>query len=169
MNKLGNCCSYETVSKVETAQAELSKELSQEKNPLPLEPDQPGKYVLTCFWWDNFDCKKENLKGSIHTAHGVTFQEKSKNSTSVRSVHSITPFDKRSLKVKTHNLPLVKINLKSFPPKISCDVVIQNEKKRWTFSANIGSLEIRTKNTFWGKSPYAKQYTDQYIFLKFQA
>ena len=47
MNKLGNCCSYETVLKVETAQAELSQELSQEKNPLPLEPDQPGKYVLT--------------------------------------------------------------------------------------------------------------------------
>ena len=39
MNKLGDCCSYETVLKVETAQAELSRELSQQKNPLPLKPD----------------------------------------------------------------------------------------------------------------------------------
>ena len=128
MNKLGNCCSYEKVLKLETAQGELSQELSQQKNPLPLKPDQPGKHILTYFWWDNFDCKKENLKGSIHTTHGIAFQEKSENSTSVRSVHSITPSAKKSLKVKTHNLPLVKINLKSPPPKMSCDMVIQNEK-----------------------------------------
>ena len=49
MNKLGNCDSYETVLKVETAQAELSQELSQQKNPLPLKLDQPGKHVLTYF------------------------------------------------------------------------------------------------------------------------
>ena len=75
-----------------------------------------------------FDCKKENLKGSIQATHGIAFQEKSENSTSVRSVHSITPSGKKSLKVKARNLPLVKINLKSRPPKISCDLVIQNEK-----------------------------------------
>ena len=126
MNKLGNCCSYQTVLKVETAQAELYQELSQQKNPLPLKPDQPGKLVLTYFSWDNFDCQKENLKGNIHTTHVIAFQEKSENSTSVRSVHSITPSGKKSLKVKTYNLPLVKINLKSPPPKIPCDVVIQN-------------------------------------------
>ena len=94
MSKLGNCCSYETVLKVETAQAELSKELSQQKNALPLKPDQPGKHVLTYFWWHNFDCKKENLKGSIDTTHEIVFQEKLENSTSVRSVHSITPSGK---------------------------------------------------------------------------
>ena len=27
----------------------------------------------------------------------------------------------------------------------------KKNKKRRTFSANIGSLEIRTKDTFWGK------------------
>ena len=74
MNKLGNCCSYETVLKVETAQVELSQELSQQKNPLPLKPDQPGKHILTYFWWDNFDCKKKNLKRSIHTTHGLSFK-----------------------------------------------------------------------------------------------
>ena len=50
MKKLGNCCNYETVLKVETAQAELSQELSQQKNPLPLKPDQPEKHVLTNFF-----------------------------------------------------------------------------------------------------------------------
>ena len=74
MNKLGNCCSYETVLKVETAQVELSQEFSQQKNPLPLKSDQPGKHILTYFWWDNFDCKKENLKRSVHTTHGLRFK-----------------------------------------------------------------------------------------------
>ena len=106
MNKLGNYCSYETVLKVETAQAELSQELSQQKNPLPLKPDQPRKYVQTYFWYDNFGCKKKNLKGSTHTTHKIAFQEKSEHSTSVRSVNSITPSGKKSLKVKTYNLPL---------------------------------------------------------------
>ena len=75
MNKLGNCCSYETVLKVETAQAELYQELSQQKNPLPLKPDQPGKHVVTYFWWDNFDCKKENLKRNIHTTQLSRFKK----------------------------------------------------------------------------------------------
>ena len=79
MNKLDNCYSYETVLKEETARVELSQELSQRKNPLPLKPYQLGKHVLTYFWWDNFGCKKENLKGSIHTTHGIAFQEKSEH------------------------------------------------------------------------------------------
>ena len=87
------------------------------------------KTCSNLFWWDNFDCKKENLKGSIHTTHSIAFQEKLEHSTSVRSVNSITPSGKRYLKVKTHNLPLVKINLKNPPPKIPCDVVIQNQKR----------------------------------------
>ena len=91
MNKLGNC-SYDTVLEMETAQAELSQELSEQKNPLALKPYQPGKHALTYFWWDNFDCKKENFKGSIQTTHRIAFQEKSENSTSVRSVHSYYSF-----------------------------------------------------------------------------
>ena len=99
MNKLGNCCIYQTVLKEETARVELFQELSQKKNPFPLKPDQPGKHVLTYFWWDNFGCKKENLKGSIHTTHGIASQEKSEHSTSVRSVHGVTLSGKRSLKI----------------------------------------------------------------------
>ena len=59
MNKLGNCFSYEKVLKVETAQGELSQELTQQKNPPPLKPDQPGKHVLTYFWWDNLIVRKK--------------------------------------------------------------------------------------------------------------
>ena len=84
--------------------------------------------------------------------HGIELQEKTEDSNSVRSVNSITNSGKITVIVKTSNLTLVKVNPKSSPPKHSCDVLIQNEKKkRRTFSANIGSLEIRTKNTFWGK------------------
>ena len=126
INKLSNCCSYATVLKAETAKAELSKDLSQQKIPLPLKPDQPGKHVLTYFWWDNFNCKKENLKGSIHTTHGIVCQEKSKHSTSVRSVNSITHSGKKSRHII---LPLVKTNPKSPLTRIPCDVVIQNEKR----------------------------------------
>ena len=92
MNKLGNCYSYDTVLKMETAQAELSQELSEQKTSLALKPYQPGKHAVTYFWWDNFDCKKENLKGSIQTTRGIAFQEKSENSTLVRSVHSYYSF-----------------------------------------------------------------------------
>ena len=77
------------LSKVETEQAELSQELSQQKNLLTLGPDQPRKHVLTYFWWEKFGCNKENIRGSIHTTYGIAFQEKLEHSTSVRSVNSI--------------------------------------------------------------------------------
>ena len=38
-NNLGNCCRYETVLKVETAQDQLSQELSQLTILLSLKPD----------------------------------------------------------------------------------------------------------------------------------
>ena len=79
-------------------------------------------------------------------------QEKTEDSHSVRSANSITNSGKITVIFKTSNLTLVKVNPKSSPQKHSCDVLIQNEKKkRRTFSANIGYLEIRIKNTFWGK------------------
>ena len=100
INKLGDCCNYDTVF-CGNAQAELSQELTQQKIPFFLKPGQPGKHVLTYFWWHSFDCRKENLKGSIHTTHGIAFQEKSELSTSIRSVTSISPSSKKALKVKT--------------------------------------------------------------------
>ena len=45
----GNFYSHEIILKMETAQAYLSQELSQQNNPLPLKPGQPGKHLLTFF------------------------------------------------------------------------------------------------------------------------
>ena len=58
INKLGNCCSYERVLKVENAQEELFQELSQQRNLVSLKSYQPGKHVLIYFWSVSFDCKK---------------------------------------------------------------------------------------------------------------
>ena len=112
------------------------------KKSLPLKSDQPGKHVLNCFRWNNFHCKKENLKGSIHTSHRDCVSRE------IRSVNSITPFGKRTFKVKACNLPVV---IKPFT-KSSLWVGYSKWKKIRRFQANIGSLEVRTKNTFWGKS-----------------
>ena len=59
--------------KTETAKAELSKLLINQNDPSPIKSLDDTKYSLTYFWWDNFDCKKENLAGSLHTTHGVAF------------------------------------------------------------------------------------------------
>ena len=59
INKSGNFYSFERVLKVKTAQAQLSQELIQQKNALPLKPEKPGKHVLTCLWkysYNTRDC-----------------------------------------------------------------------------------------------------------------
>lgn len=80
LSKYGNSCNYETVQKIETAQAELVQKMRQQNYPLPLLPANSTSSVLTFFWWDNFDCKKETIYGGIHTCHGIAFQEKSDGS-----------------------------------------------------------------------------------------
>ena len=120
-------------------QADISQKLSLQKYPLPLKPDQPGKHFKTFIWWEKFDCKKEKLKGSIHTIHGLAFQEKSEHFISVRKLNSITRFGKKSDNIKTCNLPLIKNKFKTPSTKKSL-CVIQNKKKRQVFSSNIDSL-----------------------------
>ena len=121
------------------------KSLASKKNLLVLKPDQPGKHVLTSFWWDNFGCKKENLHESIHTTHGIAFQEKSEHSTSVRNVNSITLSGQKIVNVKTCNLPLVQIDPKSSLPKFPCDVVIQNEKREGHFQHILALLTLERR------------------------
>ena len=134
INKLGNCCDYETILEVELHKQNYPKSLASKKISLPLKPDQPGKQVRTYFWWENFDCKKESLKGSIHITHEIAFQEKSEQSTSVRSVNSITPSGKKALEVKTYNLPLVKINLKNLHQKFPMTRSFKMKKEMDIFS-----------------------------------
>ena len=47
-------------------------------------------------------------------------------------------------------------------------MVVQNEKKKHTFSASIGSFEVRTKNTFWGKSNYSNLRRSGYQLFRIE-
>ena len=114
----GNCSPYYKELEIETAQAELCQKLIATQKPLPVEPASSDGKALTHFWWDNFDCTKENVKGSVHTTHGVAFQEVSVDTkfTSDDSLQ-VTPSRKRSLTVVSSELPPVHINPKR-PPKM---------------------------------------------------
>lgn len=75
LGKFGHSCNYDKVRQIETAQAELAQQLRYVDNPLPLLPVNGTSKVLTFFWWDNFDVKKENSQGSLHTTHGIAYLE----------------------------------------------------------------------------------------------
>ena len=90
--------------------------MAEAKKPLPVQQISSVKSVLTHFWWDNFDCNKENIQGSVHTTHGVAFQEVSSNTMLNDVDEEITPSGRKSLKVIGCALPPVSINPKK-PPK----------------------------------------------------
>ena len=94
LGRFGHCCNYDKIRLIETAQAELAQHLRSLENPLPLLPADDGDHVLTFFWWDNFDAKKENMQGSIHTTHGIAYQEESTNT--VRASLDITIQESKS-------------------------------------------------------------------------
>ena len=96
LSKFGHSCNYNTVQEIETAQAELAQQLIALQNPLPLIPADPNFKAKTFFWWDNFDCKKETKEVSIHTCHGVAFQEESEQ-TIERNESLQVPYQGREL------------------------------------------------------------------------
>ena len=98
--------------KIETAQAELCQHLAEAKKPLPVQPISSDKSLLT----HNFECNKKYIQGSVHTSHGVAFQEVSSNTTLNNVDEQITPSGRKSLKVIGCALPPVNINPKK-PPK----------------------------------------------------
>ena len=115
LGKFGHSINYDSVRMVETAQAEIVQQLRSLHNPLPLLPATELDRVITFFWWDNFDCKKENTVGSLHTTHGVAYQEESTTAleqsisfqvekSSRRSV-AVTPLDLDKRKVIQHRNP----------------------------------------------------------------
>ena len=79
LGRLGHSCTYDKVGLIETAQAELIQHLRSLQHPLPLVPANDTGNVLTYFWWDNFDIKKDNAQGSLHTVYGVAYQDESVN------------------------------------------------------------------------------------------
>ena len=60
IHKLNNCCCYDFARAIETAQAELPKELSKRQLLFPIAPIHDESSVLGRFWWDNFDANYLN-------------------------------------------------------------------------------------------------------------
>ncbi len=94
---------------IETAQAEMAQQLRSLENPLPLLPANELDRVITFFWWENFDCKKENTVGSLHTTHGVAYQEASATSIEQSSSFQIEKSNCRSVTISRLNLDKRKI------------------------------------------------------------
>eukprot|EP00112_Aurelia_sp_Birch-Aquarium-sp1_P008666 Seg1960.8 transcript_id=Seg1960.8/GoldUCD/mRNA.D3Y31 product="GTPase-activating protein and VPS9 domain-containing protein 1" protein_id=Seg1960.8/GoldUCD/D3Y31 len=114
--RLGHCCSYNKVQEIETAQAELAQKMISLQHPLPLIPvDHAGK-APTIFWWDNFDCKKETKDGSIHTCHGVAFQEDSDRCMKRDETLEVPVSKKRTVSVVPQVLRKVKVVPHKEPP-----------------------------------------------------
>ena len=110
MHKMNNCCSYDRVRAIETAQAELAIELSKREFPLPLVPKDEYCIVLLRLWYDNFDIKKENKEGSIHTCHGVAYTESSTETLERTSDIQMPKSSRRSLGKDVVELPNANID-----------------------------------------------------------
>ena len=173
---LGNCSSYYTELKIETAQAELCQHLAAANKPLPVQPISPDKSVLTHFWWDNFDCNKENEKGSVHTTHGVAFQEVSSNTKLTNHDAQITPSGRKSLKVIGCALPPVSVNPKKAPKEFEKDdiddTVISNTRfsnilTLWKLSRRINEGEKQLIPRFIGHVIQVFKKQDAKTIIKF--
>ena len=70
---------------------------------------------MTFFWWDNFDAKKENFSGSIHTTHGIGFQELG-NSVTSRPEIPTERSNRKTVIPSKNNLPGQIINPHKNPP-----------------------------------------------------
>ncbi len=119
MHKMNNCCSYDLVRAIETAQAELSIELSKRQFPLPIIPKDEFSSVLVRFWWDNFDVTKENKQGSIHTCHGVAYTESSPNTVERDESIQIPKSSRRSLDKTVVELPDANVFPHKLPPLLT--------------------------------------------------
>ena len=121
--KLGHCCNYDRVREIETAQAELVQQMRYENHPLNLSPKGCDR-VLTFFWWDNFDCLKEIASGSIHTCHGVAFQQESSASMQRVEQTQVQNSQRRTVLLADNELPKVTIVPRKEPPKL--DAIIDS-------------------------------------------
>ena len=119
MHKMNNCCSYDLVRAIETAQAELAIELSKRQFPLPIVPKDEYSSVLIRFWWDNFDVQKENREGSLHTCHGVAYIESSAETVERNENIGIPKSSRRSLDKREVELPEANIIPHKLPPLLN--------------------------------------------------
>ena len=116
LGRFGHSCNYDKVRLIETADAELAQKLRALEKPLPVLPADETDKVLTFFWWDNFDIKKDNSVGSLHTTHGVAYQEKSTNNISIPVNISIKKSKIKTISLQPLELPTRKILPHKNPP-----------------------------------------------------
>eukprot|EP00794_Sanderia_malayensis_P000996 gene996-312_t len=109
LGKFGHSIKYDTVRVLETAQTEVIQKLRSLRYPLPIIPANDTANVPTFFWWDNFDCKKENTAGSLHTTHGIAYQEETENCIRQSTDITIDRCNRRSVAVQPVNLEKRKI------------------------------------------------------------
>ena len=115
LGKLGHSCTYDKVRLIETTQAELIQHLRSLQHPLLLAPASDTGKVLTYFWCNNFDIKKDNAQGSLHTTHGVAYQEESVNCIKVNTETVILKSKRRSVISQPHQLSFRKVDPRKEP------------------------------------------------------
>eukprot|EP00112_Aurelia_sp_Birch-Aquarium-sp1_P021922 Seg6008.1 transcript_id=Seg6008.1/GoldUCD/mRNA.D3Y31 product="hypothetical protein" protein_id=Seg6008.1/GoldUCD/D3Y31 len=109
LGRFGHSINYDKVRLIETAQAELIQKLRSLQQPLPLLPANDTDRVLTFFWWDNFDVKKENLRGGLHTTHGIAYQVETPGNMTRCDDVEVPKSGRRSITCEEHHLPSMKI------------------------------------------------------------
>ena len=124
---------------METGQAYLSQELNQ-KNPFILKPDQPGKHVLTCFWKYSYntgdyvarEIRTFNCGKKRKQYYQYLFTEEILNG-KLHFLCSAPPLAKKPVKVKTCNLPVVKIIQKALQKALKMKKEADIFSKYWLF------------------------------------
>ena len=151
LHKLGHSIPYNTVCKIETAQAECALKASKRTNILELKPTLNNQTVFTHFWVDNFDLKVDRIGGggSINTTNLMAFQEnqphctQSTNSIAVRGRKSRVLFYE-DLAIETKLVDVHKEPEKFPHSNLSCstekETLLQNLHAMWIY--------IRKHNNF---------------------
>ena len=101
---LGHSLNYKSVCQIETAEAEIARQLYDEGTSPGLGPLTADDSVFTYFWVDSFNKKLDSYKGTnmIYSTHLIKFQEES-----LRSVYQIVSKTVTKDKTKISCFPLL--------------------------------------------------------------
>ena len=95
---LGHSLNYKSVCQIETAEAEIARQLYDEGTSPGLRPLTADDSVFTYFWADDFNKKVDSKKGTnmIDSTHLIKFQEESPRSV-YQTMSKIVPKDKTKI------------------------------------------------------------------------
>ena len=97
---LGHSLNYKSVCQIETAEAEIARQLYDEGTSPGLRPSTADDSVFTYFWANNFDKKVDSDKGSnmimIDSTHLIKFQKESPRSV-YQTMSKTVPKDKTKI------------------------------------------------------------------------